>query len=200
MKDQGSSDRERGRGTMLTVWVMIAALTACSSAGSYDVYRDENMDFGLVRTVAILPLANLTKDENAAERVRDVLFTMLMASSGIYVVPTGEVARALSLTGVVSPTSPTSSEAVKLAAALKADAVITGVVKEYGELRSASSSASMISLSFRMMEGVNGRIVWNAASTRGGVGLKDRLLGGGGEPMNIITEQAVDDILEKLFE
>ena len=57
----------------------------------------------------------------------------------------------------------------------------------------------MVSVSFKMMEGQNGKIVWSASSTRGGVGFKDRLLGGGGEPMNVITEKAVNDILNKLF-
>ena len=35
-------------------------------------YRDPNMDFGSVQKVAVLPFANLTKDEKAADRVRDV--------------------------------------------------------------------------------------------------------------------------------
>jgi len=33
----------------------------------------------------------------------------------------------------------------------------------------------------------------------GGVSTSDRLLGGGGEPMNKVTEIAIDDLLEKLF-
>lgn len=199
MRNGRSSAAGRGLAVLLAAWVAVTAAPGCAARGAYDVYRDDQMDFGMIRTVAIMPLVNLTKDENAAERVRDVLFTMLMASSGIYVVPAGEAARGLSMTGVAMPGSPTSAEVVKLAAALKADAVITGVVKEYGEIRSAGSSASMISVSFRMMEGANGRIVWNASSTQGGVGMKDRLLGGGGVPMNVITEKAIDDILEKLF-
>lgn len=187
------------RGAVLAAWAVIAAVAGCASSGAYDVYRDEHMDFGLVRTVAIMPLVNLTKDEHAGERVRDVLFTMLMASSGIYAVPSGEVARTISMTGAAVPSAPTPAEVVKLAAALKADAVIVGVVKEYGEVRSAGASAATISVSFRIMEGANGRIVWSASSTQGGVGMKDRLLGGGGVPMNVITEKAIDDILEKLF-
>ena len=117
--------------------------SACMSSGAYDVYRDENTDFGLVRTVAILPLSNLSKEDQAAERVRDVLFTMLMASSGIYVLPPGEVARGITVAGIMNPTAPTSGEAVKLASSVKADVVITGVVREYGEaLRAWSRSVS----------------------------------------------------------
>ncbi len=185
--------------TLLISCLLVVSIAACSSRGTYDVYRDETADFSLVRTVAIMPLANLTKDELAAERVRDTFFTMLMASSSIYVVPPGEVARGIGMVGVAIPSAPTSAEAVKLAASLKADVIVTGVVREYGEARSVGTASSMVSLSFKMMEGQNGKIIWSASSTRGGIGFKDRLLGGGGEPMNIVTEKAIDDILNKLF-
>jgi len=29
--------------------------------------------------------------------------------------------------------------------------------------------------------------------------LRDRLFGGGGEPMNVVTEEAVDELIDKLF-
>ncbi len=51
----------------------------------------------------------------------------------------------------------------------------------------------------QMMEAQTGRVVWSASSTRGGVTMSDRLFGGGGEPMNIVTEKAVDDVIRKLF-
>jgi hypothetical protein len=33
----------------------------------------------------------------------------------------------------------------------------------------------------------------------GRIGMKERLIGGGGEPMNNITEKAVNEIINKLF-
>jgi polysaccharide biosynthesis protein PelC len=185
--------------TLLVTCLGLLLVAACSSGGTYDVYRDETADFSLVRTVAIMPLVNLSREDQAAERVRDTFFTMMMASSGIYVVPPGEVARGIRELGIAIPTAPTSAEAVKLAAALKADVIVTGVVREYGEARVVGTASSMVSVSFKMMEGQNGKYIWSASSTRGGVGFKDRLLGGGGEPMNIVTEKAIDDILNKLF-
>jgi len=185
--------------TRLITCLVLLSIAACLSSGTYDVYRDDTADFSLVRTIAIMPLVNLSKEEQAAERVRDTLFTMMMASSGIYVVPAGEVARVIGIVGIGIPTAPTSAEAVKLAAALKADVIVTGVVREYGEARSVGTASSMVSLSFKMMEGQNGRIIWSGSSTQGGIGFTDRLLGGGGEPMNIVTEKAIHDILNKLF-
>jgi hypothetical protein len=41
--------------------------------------------------------------------------------------------------------------------------------------------------------------VWSASATRGGISASDRLFGGGGEPMDEITSEAVRDLLDKLF-
>jgi len=44
-----------------------------------------------------------------------------------------------------------------------------------------------------------GRTVWSASSTRGGVNTWIRLFGGGGKPMNEVTREAVEELLDNLF-
>ena len=182
--------------------VLLAALVLLAACGGRKLtrsYQDADMDFGSVRTVAVLPLANLTREQSAGDRVRDVFQTLLLATGAVYVVPQGEVARALERVGVANPVAPTVEEVTKLGTALKADAVITGTVKEYGELRSGSTAANAISISMQMQEAGTGKVVWAGASTKGGIGVSDRLFGGGGEPLNRITEEAVGDLLDQLF-
>ncbi len=179
------------------LFFVLVSFTACATHG--DVYRDPNMDFGAIRTVAVMPFANLTRDPLASERVRDVFMTMLLATGGVYVVPQGEVARAALTAGITNPVAPTREELLKVATFVKADAVITGVVREYGEVRSGTAAANVVSLSLQMIEAQTGKVVWSASSTQGGVGLKERLLGGGGEPLNNVTEKAVKDVINKLF-
>ena len=41
--------------------------------------------------------------------------------------------------------------------------------------------------------------VWSAASAQGGISAADRLFGGGGNPMDQVTSEAVHDLLDKLF-
>lgn len=183
--------------------VLVAALVsmaACAGAGAGEKFRDETMDFGAVKNVAVMPFANLSRDQQAGDRVRDVFVTTLLASGGLYVIPTGEVARGIGLAGMVNPTAPSNAEVMKFGPLIKADAVVTGVVKEYGEVRSGSATANVISMSLQMIEIQTGRVVWSASTTKGGIGLKDRLLGGGGDPMNDITEKAVKDLVNKLFD
>lgn len=179
---------------------LLLLLTLCGCAAPIDVYRDANMDFGAIRTVAVLPLANLTRESSAAERVRDVFSTALLSTGAIYVIPPGEVARGLNRVAVAMPSAPSTEEVVKLASVVKADAVITGTIKEYGEIRSGSSAANVISLSMQLIEAQTGRVVWAATTTKGGIGIDDRLFGGGGEAMNTITVKAVDEMLKKLFQ
>jgi hypothetical protein len=157
------------------------------------------MDFGAIQAVAVMPFNNLTRENVAAERVRDVFMTMLQATGGVYVIPPGEVVRGISRQNIERPAAPTLEEVVKFAKIVNADAVFTGTVTEYGEVRSGTSTANVVSLSLQMMEAQTGKVVWSASSTKGGVTTSDRLFGGGGEPMNATTQKAVDDLLEKLF-
>jgi hypothetical protein len=176
------------------------SVALCGCAAPLDIYRDANMDFGAIRTVAVMPLANLTRESSAAERVRDVFSTALLATGAIYVIPQGEVARGINRVSVAIPSAPSTEEAIKLASVIKADAIVTGTIKEYGEVRSGSSAANVISLSMQLIEAQTGRLVWAATTTKGGIGIEDRLFGGGGEAMNTITVKAVDEILKKLFQ
>lgn len=181
----------------LTLPAALLALAACASGGQN--YHDKNMDFGSVRTVAVMPIINLSRDNLAGERVRDVITSMMLASGAFYVVPQGEVVRVVAKAGVANPATPTVEEVVKFGTMLKVDAVITGTVKEYGEVRAAAASGNVISLSLQMQECTTGKTVWTGTTTRGGVTWKDRLLGGGGAPLNEVTEAAVDDLISKLF-
>lgn len=179
--------------------LFIASMTGCATFEETTTYRDANMDFGAIRSVAVMPLLNLSRENAAGERVRDVFMTSLLATGGVYVIPSGEVARGMLRAGIAVPNAPSMEELVKLGGFIKADAIITGVVREYGEVRSGSAMANSISISIQMFETQTGKAVWSATSTKGGIGVTDRLFGGGGEPMNKITEKAIDDIINKLF-
>jgi len=177
----------------------ILTLGACAGGRSNDTYIDPNMDFGGIKNVAVMPFVNLTREQVIAERVRDVFINKLLSTGAVYVLPTGEVARGVARAEIQSPSAPSSEEIVKLGGIIKVQAVITGVVKEYGEVRSGTASANTISLGLQMIETQTGRVVWSASSTKGGITIWDRLFGGGGQPMNKVTEKAVNDLINKLL-
>lgn len=193
------TDRRTSLTGPATLLVAAMALAGCSAHGRGQRYQDRNMDFGAVRTVAVMPFTNLSRDNLAADRVRDVFASMLLSTGAVYVVPTGEVARYIGRVGIASPTTPSVDDVVKLGTMLKADAIVLGTVKEYGEVRSGTTSGNVVSLSVQLLETTTGKVVFAGASTRGGISMSDRLFGGGGAPLNDVTEAAVDDLLSKMF-
>jgi hypothetical protein len=185
--------------TTKTMAFLLAIAVAAGCATSKRRYQDEQMDFGSISRVAVLPMANLTREPAAAERVRDVFSNALMATHAVYVVPPGEVARAMGRSALGSPGMLNTDDVVKLGTTLKVEAVITGVLKEYGEMRSGSASSNYISLSVQMLETATGKVVWSASSSKGGLSVADRLLGSTGGAMNEVTDKAVDDLIGQLF-
>jgi len=180
----------------ILLFLVPSLLSACATT---DIYRDPNMDFGAIRTVAVMPFLNLTRENIAGERVRDVFINKLLSTGAVYVLPIGEVARGIARAEIQNPAAPSQEEVVKLSGLIKVQAVVTGVVKEYGEVRSGTTSNNIISMSLQMIEGTTGKVVWTASTTKGGISIWDRLLGGGGRPMNDITDKAIDDLINKLF-
>ena len=178
--------------------LLLFNLMACASSSDV-TYRDPAMDFAALRTIAVMPFANFTRNTLAEERVRDAFVNDLLATGALYVIPTGEVARGITQAAVVNPTAPSTDEIAKLGAILKADAIITGVVREYGEVRSGTATGNIISLSLQMIEVQTRKVVWTGASAKGGISIWDRLLGSSGKPMNEVTQAAIDDIISQLF-
>jgi len=175
-------------------------LGGCAARRGVDVtYHDPNMDFGLIRSVAVMPLNNLSANKAADESVRDVLMTMLQATGAFYVLPPGEVGRGISRLSISSPSQPSAEEVVKFAQVVGVDVVIVGTVREYGELRSGGSVAGVVSFSLQMLEAQTGRVVWSASSSAGGVSAKDRVFGGGGRQMDEVTRRAVSRATDRLF-
>jgi hypothetical protein len=182
------------------IWFLLfTSLVACAPRSIPTNYHNPEMDFASLRTVAVMPFQNLSRDQMAAERVTDTFANSLLSTGAVYVLPAGEVARAISRAGIADPGAPSMEEIAKLAGFIKVDALITGVVNEYGEVRSGTASANVISVSTQMIELQTRKIVWAASTSKGGITIWDRLLGSGGEPMNDVTRAAVDDLIDKLF-
>jgi hypothetical protein len=190
----------RAAAPLLVVVTLAGLLVSCARQVTLPVYRDSNMDFGSLQTVAVMPFQNLSRESLAADRVRDVFINRLLSTGALYVLPVGEVARGVARAEISAPAAPAPEDVIKLAGILKAQAVITGAVMEYGEVRSGSTAANLIAVSVQMLEAQTGRVVWTASSTRGGITAWDRLFGGGGRPMNDVTRDAVNDLITKLFE
>ena len=187
-----------GTSKFSAILILLFMLFGCAT-NSERTYKNLNMNFAAIRSVAVLPFQNLSQDDDAALRVRDAFMGMLLATEAMYVLPPGEVRRGLERAQIRNAANPTVEQIQKLGELLGVEAVITGTVREYGAVRSGQSEANMISLSLQLLETQTGAIAWSGSSTKGGIDFSDRVLGGGGQPMNAVTEQAINDLLDQLF-
>ena len=178
---------------------LVFLLVGCAPGSSLTYYRDPQMDFAALRSVAVMPFENLSRDQMAAPRVRDIFANSLLSTGAVYVIPPGEVSRGIARAGLINPASPSMEEIEKLAGIIRVDALITGAVTEYGQVRSGNTTANVVSMNVQMIEIQSRKIVWSASATKGGISIWDRLFGGGGEPMNDVIMAAVNDVLDKLF-
>lgn len=179
--------------------ILLSVFLISCGTSSGNLYIDANMDFGAIKSIAVMPFLSLARDPIVADRVRDVFINKLLATGAVYVLPVGEVARGATRAELQNPSAPSPEEIVKLGGILKVQAIITGTVREYGEVRSGTAASNIVSVSLQMIETQTGKIVWSASSTEGGVNIWDRLFGGGGKAMNEVTEKAIDDLIAKLF-
>ena len=184
----------------LVLFALVIFLFACAPGSSLTYYHDPQMDFAAIRSVAVMPFENLSRESQAGERVRDVFANSLLSTGAVYVIPTGEVSRGIARAGIVNPAVPSGEEIAKFGGIIKVDAVITGTVTEYGTVMSGTATANVVSLNVQMIEIQSQRIVWTASATEGGISIWDRLFGSGGEPMNDVTMAAVNNVLDKLFQ
>jgi TolB-like protein len=201
LMDRRETKRPRRLGTLFALASMALTLASCAGTKRSEVtFHNPNMDFSQIERVAVLPFTNLTPTQAAGERVRDVFMTMLQATGTFYVVPPGEVTRGVTRSRVQNAAQPTAEDLIALGKEIKVQVIFTGTVREYGEVRSGNTPANAVSVSLQMLETQTGQLVWSASSTKGGVSAGDRLLGGKGLPMNEVTEQAVRDLLDSLFD
>jgi polysaccharide biosynthesis protein PelC len=181
------------------VSAIVVFLLGCAPGSSLTYYHDPSMDFAAVRSVAVMPFENLTRESQAGARVRDVFANSLLSTGAVYVIPSGEVSRGIVRAGILNPAVPSLEEIGKFAGIIKVDAVITGTVTEYGQVRSGSANANVIAMNVQMIEVQALKTVWSASATEGGITIWDRLFGAGGKPLNDVTMKAVTDVINKLF-
>src|SRR3989304_269438 len=85
------------------IFFLIAGLALAASSCARQLappsFVKPEMDLSLIRRVAVLPLDNLTREQNAHEKVRRLLIAELLASGAFEIVDPGEVNRALAELG-----------------------------------------------------------------------------------------------------
>jgi TolB-like protein len=187
---------------MLVCSIVIAfgLVIGCSSPEPGSVYLHPNADVGAFQSIAVLPIENLTNDQFADERVREILVVELLAQGLFEPVETGEVNRVLRAQGISNLTGLGPEEIAGLGEALGVQALLFGSVMEYGQRRTGTFTTPEVALSLKLIECETGVVVWSVSDARTGMPLSMRLFGVGeqthSQAIRKLIRQLMDDLLE----
>lgn len=179
--------------------VIIAAILVWTGCGHRrEVRMTEKVSLLDVKRVAVLPFDNLAQEINAGERVTHVFIAALHRERVVRILELGEVERFLIRNRIRS----TSQVDLRLLSAmgreLGVDAVLLGIVDEYGYRVMSGEQIPVVGVSLRLLDTRTGGILLAASYSRSGVDSETVFTMGRIRSLTQLTDRVVTDIVEKL--
>ncbi|HHN65961.1 MAG TPA: hypothetical protein ENK09_11420 [Nitrospirae bacterium] len=184
---------------VILLFLASVLVSGCASTTTGTFHISENVDFSYIKRVAVLPFENLSDDKNAAEIVRQLVISELLASGLVEVVYSGDVMAALKRLNIKETTSLSTRQLRAIGKDLNVQAVIVGTVEKYGEVRMGTISAPEVTITLMMAETEAGSIIWSVTKTRGGAGFMARHFGARPETLSETTLRVVRDAVQTLY-
>ena len=176
-------------------FILMALAVAATGCGGPKRYVNRNADLGAVKTVAILPLENLTTDKLCAERLNRILLTEFLNYRAFQVVEPGHVLRTVRREQA-DPATLTEDGIKRLGKALNVQAIVLGSVLEFEEKR--GGDGSRVKLQLRLVDTESAVTLWSVTRTRAGLGFGSRLFGLEGASATDVAEQLIRDEIARL--
>lgn len=200
--------------------LVLAASLLIAGCGKPHVYIHPSPGLDRISKMAIMPFDNLTKDDKAAEKVRNGFVIELLRTGSFSVIDTGETDRLLKVAGlsygaqgVVTGTAArgagTTAEGMavaliplskKIGDALGVEAVIVGSVEAYSVERVGDQVSPEVSISARLIDAGTGIIIWGGTHTRrGGSGFP--IVGWGKiNSLGVLSQKVIQELVDSLAE
>ncbi|WP_456387053.1 hypothetical protein [Desulfolithobacter sp.] len=163
--------------SVLSVLFLLLHGCATMESTSTTTFVREGVDLGYVTRVAVLPFENNTQDDFAAQRIRDIAATQILAMGVFDVVDKGIVDSALQELAIDQDTPLDAPLVKRLGQRLGVQGLILGTVNGLGERRQGSFSYPEISLTLELLDTTSALVLWRVSDTMSGYSLSDRLFG-----------------------
>lgn len=187
-----------GKLTVYTCALAVACLvlSGCGlSSGKTTSFMREDIDLGFYQRIAVLSFENHTSDAFAADRLRDVVMTQLLASGYYDVVDKGLVDSVL-LEEAVDKGAPIGKPALeRLGQIMNVQGFIIGSVDESSDVRKGSFEYPQVSLTLRLVDAKSATVLWQASGHRNGYTLGGRLFGAASRDKFQVSMDLVDELL-----
>jgi TolB-like protein len=164
----------------LMLLFMLATLAGCGAGIQTKSCLRETTDFSYIQTVAVLPFENLGGGgASAAQRIREITITQVLASDLFDVVDRGRVDSMLKEEAI----DPGAAAAIdpltltRLGKRLGVQAFLVGSVEQVSEARTGSAVYPETTLTLRLIDVEAGNILWQATGRGSGYSLMDRMFG-----------------------
>lgn len=199
------------------ICLLLALATSTLMAGcGPHVYIHPSPGLDLINKMAVMPFDNLTKDDKAAEKVRNGFVIETLRTGSFNVIDTGETDRLLQAAGLsyslsrsqipdtgVSATIEEEAAAStplskRIGDALGVQAIIVGSVEAYSAERVGDQVRPEVSISARLIDAETGIIIWGSTHTRrGGAGFP--IFGWGKTTsLSVMSQKVIQDMVNSL--
>ncbi len=169
--------RIKGVLTFFAVAGMVLSVYGCGAKTTTKTFLREEVDLSYITRIAVLPLENHTKNDFAAERIRDIITTQILAMKLFDVVDKGIVDSALRELAIEPGMSIDTPVLKRLGQRLNVQAFLLGAVEQMGESRKGASVYPEVSLTLRLVDSKASLVLWRASGHRSGYSVWDRLFG-----------------------
>lgn len=151
-----------------TALFALFALLAFGCAGqSVSIYAIPGADLRAKRSVAIMPLANLTTHPSAGQIISDLLYTELRTVHSFHLLENTEVWSKMAGKDQDVEEAALTQRARQLGSDLGVDAVVFGAVTEYRYKRGLDEEPA-VGVTLRLMDVKSGQVLWVATVSRVG--------------------------------
>jgi len=189
--------KNKGRYACLsTAIAVLGIMLLCGCAQKY--FIRESVDITRIRSIAVLPFENFTRDDFAGEKIRRIVITELL-SRGVDVTEPGEVTKLLSELNVRSLRSIKTEEIKKVGETLGVDAVMSGSVEAFGISKGINVTYPEVTVNLMLLETGSGNIVWSVRSSTGGASFWTRHFGAEGIPLSEAARRTVEDAIDTVY-
>jgi len=177
--------------------IVLGLLFLCGCAQQQHFVR-QGTDLEHIRSIAVLPFENFTRDDFAAEKIRRIVITELL-TRGVDVTEPGEVTKLLRELNVMSLRSIKTKEIQKVGETLGVDAVMSGSVEAFGISTGINVTYPEVTVNLMLLETGSGKIIWSVRDSTGGASFWTRHFGAEGIPLSEAARKTVKEAIDTIY-
>ena len=181
---------------ILIVLLCVIPLYSCN--GSMKNYKRADIEVKNLKRIAILPLENLTPNEYADEKIRNLLIMDLLARD-VDVIEPGEVTRVFRELRIWSVESVSGRDMQDLGDMLKVDVILKGSVGTFEMKKGVAIESAEVSIHLMLIDTKSSQILWSAWHTSGGASFWTRHFGAEGTTLDETAGKVIKEVFDSLF-